>query len=320
MKKLTFLFVTFMVLSSHDMFLKMGTYFLEPNTDVTIELFNGTFEKSENTIDRNRMIDASLIGNGTRTVVDTSLWTESGETTILNFTTGEPGTWVAGLSTKAKNIELAATDFNNYLEHDGVLDMIEQRELDDTEGEDAIEKYSKHVKAIFQVGDQKTEDWKTELGYPIEFVPLQNPYEIKPGEQLEVKLLSKGQVLPHQLIYVGSTQGSHSHSHGEDSDHVHDEDAGEGHHHDATQLRTNTNGIVTMDITNEGLWYLRTIHMVLSEEEGLTHESNWATLTFEVGHGHNHIGGLSHRTRNSLIVLVGFLLIAGLYVRFKGRS
>lgn len=319
MKKLIFVFITLIVLSGHDMFLKMGTYFLEPNTNATIELFNGTFELSENTIDRNRMIDVSLVGNGERTVVDTSQWIEKGNTTILNFKTGEPGTWVAGLSTKARNIELNAEDFNEYLEHDGVLDMIEYRKQNNTVEDDAIEKYSKHVKAIFQVGDQKTDDWKAILGYPIEFVPLQNPYGLKPGGKLDVKLLSKGQALSNQLVYVGSTIGEHSHEYSKDDDHSHDDETGEGHHHDATQLRTDKNGNVSMDIENEGQWFLRTIHMVLSEEEGLTHESNWATLTFEVGHGHSHVGGARYHTRNSLILILGFLLIAGVFIWFKSR-
>jgi hypothetical protein len=38
----------------------------------------------------------------------------------------------------------------------------------------------------------------------------------------------------------------------------------------------------------KGTWYLRTIHLVHSEEKGLTHESNWATLSFAIGEGHSH--------------------------------
>ncbi|MBO6533930.1 MAG: DUF4198 domain-containing protein, partial [Muricauda sp.] len=84
---------------SHDMFLKLDNYFLEPNTQATIQLFNGTFEKSENVIDRNRMLDVSLVGNGQRIQVDSTQWTERDSITFLNFTTGSPGTWVAGVST-----------------------------------------------------------------------------------------------------------------------------------------------------------------------------------------------------------------------------
>ena len=275
----------FIIFSSHDMFLKMGTYFLQPNTPSTIKLFNGTFDKSENIIARSRMNDVSLVGDDTRIKMDTSQWTEMDNITILNFKTGEAGTWVAGVSTNPNDIELTAQEFNEYLEHDGVLDILEWRKQNNALDKNAIEKYSKHVKAIFQVGDKKTDDWQTVLGYPIEFVPMTNPYIAHAGDELKVKLLWKGQPLSNQLVYVGSDAEGHSHDH--DEGHEYDE-AEETHHHDATQLRTDANGIVTMNLANEGQWYLRTIHMEHVQEVGLTHESNWATLTFEVGHEHSH--------------------------------
>ncbi|MEL6721003.1 MAG: DUF4198 domain-containing protein, partial [Bacteroidota bacterium] len=200
MKKMSLLAVAFLLFSSHDMFLKQKTHFLVPNTDSSIELFNGTFAESENIITRDRMIDVSLVGNGERIRVDTSQWTDKGNTTVLNFTTGEAGTWVAGVSTKARNIEMTGEAFNGYLEHDGVLDMLTWRKENDALEEDAVEKYSKHVKTIFQVGDTRTEDWKTVLGYPIEFIPLSNPYDLKIGEELAVKLLFQGEPLANQLV------------------------------------------------------------------------------------------------------------------------
>ena len=280
MKQYILLTLAFMVFSSHDMYLKLDTYYLEPETDVRVMLYNGTFEKSDNIITRDRMTDVSLVGNDTRVRLDTSQWTEEGDVTILNFRTGKPGTWVAGVSTAARNIEMDADAFNSYLEHDGVLDMIELRKAEGKMNDPAIERYSKHVKAIFQVGDQLTNDWQTPLGYPIEFVPMDNPSDMHPGHAMTFKLLWKDQPLGNQLVYVGSAHGEHS------DDHHHHGD--EDHHHDMTQLRTDANGMVAIDIAHEGVWYLRTIHLTELEEEGLTHESNWATLTFEVGEGHSH--------------------------------
>ncbi len=356
MKKLVILFAAFVLFSSHDMFLKMGTYFLQPNTPATIKLFNGTFDKSENVIARKRMADVSLLGNGVRTKPDTTAWTEIDTTiTVLNFKTGEAGTWVAGLSTHPNNIELTAEEFNEYLEHDGVIDMLEWRKANNALGEKAVEKYSKHVKAIFQVGDTKTNDWQTALGYPIEFVPMSNPYDLKPGDVLQVKLLRNGQPLPNQLVYAGSDgaadghshegekahahEGEHehadghghdhdeAHAHDHDKDHDHEAEAEAEHHHDATQLRTDANGIVSLTAASEGQWYLRTIHMTASQEPGLTHESNWATLTFEVGHGHSHEDGShSHDEGHSHGIpawaywLGGLAVVVGLFFWWRSRK
>ncbi|MEL7247102.1 MAG: DUF4198 domain-containing protein [Bacteroidota bacterium] len=291
MKKLIIAFVALILFSSHDMYLKLDSYFLQPDTAASIKLYNGTFSTSENTIDRNRMLDVSLVGNGERWSIDTTQWREEAGMTILDFTTAGAGTWVAGVSTRARNIEMEAASFNDYLEHDGVLDMLNSRKENGELEEDAIEKYSKHVKTIFQVGNKSTNDWQTVLGYPIEFVPLTNPYHLHAGEALNARLLWQGEPLANQLVYVGTDEETHDHDH----DHSHGE---EGHTHSAVaQIRTNEQGEFYAKVPHDGHWYLRTIHLVKSEEEGLTHESNWATLTFEVGHSHvdgDHSHGEGH--------------------------
>ncbi|WP_226789109.1 DUF4198 domain-containing protein [Polaribacter porphyrae] len=202
MRKKIFAALCILIFCSHDMYLKLDTFFLQPNTESTIQLFNGTFNKSENVIDRDRMLDASLVGDGNRIKVEDKQWTEKDSTTILNFNSGKAGTWVAGVSTKPRNFTMTAEKFNNYLKHDGIKDALLQREQNGTLNDEAVEKYSKHVKAIFQVGNEKTKDWNTLFGYPIEFIPLENPYEKYTGDILQVKLLRDGKPLQNQLVYA----------------------------------------------------------------------------------------------------------------------
>ena len=306
------------------MYLKLDTYFLQPNTDATIQLFNGTFERSDNVIDRDRMIDASLLGNGDRITVNDDQWTEENNITFLNFQTGNPGTWVAGVSTAPRSIEMDADAFNTYLEHEGILDMKQWRTDNNALDSAAVEKYSKHVKTIFQVGDTRTDDWQKELGYPIEFIPLENPYLLNTGDQLNFKLLFKGQPLANQLVYADYRTSAHGHHHHHDdtSAHNHNHDDAD-HNHDGTdesaahthtsgqQLRTNSEGIATANITAGGIWYLQTIHLVNTEEEGFTHESNWTTLTFEVTHRHLYDGVSWY------LYLLGGILLVGLVVWFR---
>ena len=51
-------------LSGHTMFLKLDSYFLEPNSRATVQLINGEWELSENVITRDRMLDVSIVGPG----------------------------------------------------------------------------------------------------------------------------------------------------------------------------------------------------------------------------------------------------------------
>jgi uncharacterized GH25 family protein len=343
--KLIYFFTAFTLLCSHDLFLKMETYFLEPNQETTLFLYNGTFEKSENIIIRDRMLDASMVAHDKREPIKAEQWQDKDSTiTLLNFNTKKAGTYVAGVSTKARNIELTADKFNSYLEHDGVLDILEQRKKDSTLDQDAVESYQKHVKAIFQVGDVKTNDWKTELGYPIEFIPQDNPYEQYSGDTLAVKLFLDGKPLANQLVYDNHVQGDEAHSYDHENAHSHNSASGEDHTHghdnnahshdsasdeDHThthgqELRTNDQGEVFVNLPQDGIYYLRTIYMVQTpEDEVLTHQSKWATLSFEVTHKHDSTTH-THDDEDGIpiwIFVLGSIVVIGLlFFMFRKKS
>ena len=255
---------------AHDMFLVVPDHDVPAGSETTLSLYNGTFDKSENTIDRERMIDVSVIdGAGDVTHPGEDQWTEDGNITVLKFPTVVPGTYVVGLSTSAKVIELSAEDFNDYLRHDGVLDVLEAREKDGTLGEPAAELYSKHVKTILQVGGEASDNYSERLGYPIEIVPLANPAELTAGDALEILVLHDGESAGGQLVYA-SYAGYHDHD-------------ASGTHREAVTVRTDEAGKATIGLTRAGRWYIRLIRMLPSAEEGTDYVSNWATLTFEVG-------------------------------------
>ncbi|EAS19786.1 conserved hypothetical protein [Flavobacteria bacterium BBFL7] len=361
MRKLTFsLILLIVLLCSHDLYIKMDTYFFSPNSPATLSLYNGTFEKSENIITRDRMLDASIVGNGDRVAISSDQWKDQDSTiTQLTFNTGQSGTYVAGVSTAPRSIELTAQKFNSYLEHDGVTDMLETRKKKELMDQPATEKYEKHVKAIFQVGDEKSTDWNQVLGYPIEFIPMENPYHKNTGDDLQVKLLLNGQPLTNQLVFAHhnnnpaghshkETTQNHSHNgttHSHDNNEVHQQDHSHTHgekttshqhaineeqphtHTDGQQLRTDDHGMVTVKLPEDGLYYIRTIYMVESEEEGFTHHSRWATLTFETTHKHDastHTHNHDHEEESGIptwVFILGSILVVGiLFLVFQKKS
>ncbi len=308
------------LLSSHDMYLKLNNYFLEPFSHATVELFNGTFEKSENVIDRDRMIDVSIVQNGSKVSPSEKSWYEKDSITYLNFKTEDVGTYVIGLSTKARTIEMDAEAFNDYLKHDGVLDLLAKRELEGTLDTDAKELYSKHVKTIVQVGDKKTEDWKTPLNYPIEFIPLGNPYDLALGDSLSVQLIFKEAPLANQLVYLGHKAVATEHTH-DGTTHTHESEASH-EHNDLKQLRTDEQGVVAFAFDKEGVWFLRTIHMASLENSEYTHESNWATLTFASGTepAHEHEEEIHQEIPTYYFILGSILLIAIMFFYYRSRG
>ncbi|MEM9380399.1 MAG: DUF4198 domain-containing protein [Planctomycetota bacterium] len=255
--------------AAHDLFLELESHRLAARTPVTIALVNGTFGTSDNVIARDRMVDVSLVGPANRREhLAEELWRDEGVTTMLDLTTGAPGSYVLGVSTAPRGIEMDAEAFHRYLKHDGVLDVLEQRTAAGLLDQPARERYSKHVKTILRVGGEASGAFDAVLGYPVEIVPLRDPLSLELGEELPVRVLRDREPLANQLVYA-----SHERFHG------HDE---EGAHIEAFRGRTDATGLTTVPLDASGRWYVRLIHMTEAPEDDVDYESLWATLTFEV--------------------------------------
>jgi hypothetical protein len=259
------LFFLMLILSSHELFLKSDSYFLQNGEPAELFLFNGTFDKSENAITTDRIIGAQIHGTNFDFEPKDSDYAIRENVTYLKFTPGEDGTYAAGISTLPRMIELGPKEFKEYLEHEGLEDMIAERKEKGLENQSVREKYSKHVKAVLQVGGTRTDHFSKEFGYPIEFVPVKNPYTLKVGDRATFKLLFNGKPLAGQGVHISSRK--------------------DGVDPFAKEIpsRTDDKGLVSFEITETGHWYVATIHMVESTETDVEYESNWATITFEVG-------------------------------------
>lgn len=249
-------------IKAHDLFLKLDSYVLTPNQKVTVSLMNGTFLESEGAVHRERMQDVSVISPSGVSHPAMEAFRDDGNTTLLDLQTSEAGTYVVAISTKTREIELKAADFNDYLKHDGIPDMLAQRKKDKELEKDIKERYSKHVRAIFQVGNAFTEDYKKLLGYLVEIIPQQNPYKLKVGQTLDVLCTLDGKPLINQYLLAGRELN------GQVSSEI--------------GYRTDKNGVAKIRLSNKGKWYVKFINMTPVKNADINYESKWATLTFEI--------------------------------------
>lgn len=249
-------------LFAHELFIKLERYFVEPGAALRIPVLNGTFTASENGIARSRVRDLSVVGPAGRLFLDTAAWHPESTVTVLAVDVGDAGTYVVGASLRPSVISLTAAQFNEYLEHDGIPDILALRRERGELERPARERYHKHVKAVFQAGDRRTESFATVLGYPAELVPLANPYGLAVGADLRVRALVDGKPAHNQLIHWG----------GETAAGPVRERSG----------RTDHDGVIRIRVDRAGLWYVRFIHMVPIAGGDVDYESKWATLTFAV--------------------------------------
>lgn len=250
---------------AHEMFLRPEAALQQPDSDQVVRLINGTFDKSENSISRDRMADVSIVAHGNVTKPPVGNWSDDASSSYLKYRTGKAGTYVIGVSTRPKLITMSPQDFIAYLQHDGVLDTLAAFEKENKLTQ-VRERYSKHVRAVVQVGDRKTGDFVRPLGHPVEIVLDQNPYELKFGKDLSFRVLFKGKPLANQLVRA-SYEGFHGHD-------------ASGGHINSYQLRTDKDGRAGFLLNNKAAWYISLIHMEKIKDPEADYESNWATVTF----------------------------------------
>jgi uncharacterized GH25 family protein len=249
-------------LFAHDLFIKLHSYFLKPGAAVKVPVLNGTFTSSENAIERRRIADLSLVTPAGRTALDTTAVSARGDSTFLAIRLGGPGTYVLGISTRPSEIALAGKQFTDYLREEAVPDILDDRARAGISADSARERYSKHVKAVFQVGTEYTSSFATPLGYPAELVPLDNPYALKRGGSLRVRALVDGRAVAGQAVLTGGRTRT-------------------GARIAARELRTNAEGVAEVPLTARGQWYVKFIRMTPADGNHRDYESKWATLTFE---------------------------------------
>jgi uncharacterized GH25 family protein len=251
------------VAAAHDMFLKPTRYFAPENSEVRVRVLNGTFTRSENSIARSRLADASVIMPTRRVQLDTAEWSVTGDTSTFHIHTRGAGTYVIGASTRPSIIALSGDDFNLYLKDDGIPDVLEARTRSGELGKAVKERYHKHIKSMVQVGNARSDHYATVLGYPAEIVPMENPYAVNAGGTLRVKTMVDGKAAANQFVLYGGLTTEETII-------------------EPKSVRSNAEGVASVPLSRAGTWYIKFINMTRVQKDTVDYESKWATLTFQV--------------------------------------
>jgi hypothetical protein len=253
------------LLAAHDLFLIPEQYFLAPGAGTLVRVLNGTYEKSENAVSRDRLASLSLASGGRTVALPVSAWRENGARSELRLGTAAAGTYVLGASIRPNVLAMEGKAFNQYLTEEGITSVLEARRRAGALDARARERYSKHVKTIVQVGDARTADFATILGYPAEIVPVDQPYARVPGDLLRLRCLVDGKPVAGLTVIAGGAGTGASPTRIE-----------------PVSYTTSADGITTIRLTTAGRWYAKFVHMAPVRGGDVDYESQWATLTFEV--------------------------------------
>lgn len=176
----------------------------------------------------------------------------------------QPGTHLVALATNQAFLTLDADKFTAYLREEGLTDVLARRQREGTTGQPGREAYQRCAKTLVQAGPvliAPDTACRRVIGLPLELVPEQNPYQLRPGASLTVRVLAAGQPVPGALVQIWRhTPGQPVH---------------------VSKIYSNQNGRILFRLTSPGRYLLSTLRMrPATDPQTADWQTVWSSLTF----------------------------------------
>jgi uncharacterized GH25 family protein len=200
---------------------------------------------------------------------DFSMTTAAGREPIISVLGDDPaasiqleaGQALLGYQSVRSFVELDAEKFNNYLEHEGIEFIREERRRRGEDNDPAPEYFVRCAKALLQSDVEGKSVYAKELGYTLELIPLDDPYLLIHGDTLGFQLLYRGEPAEGLLVQAFTREQP-----------------------DAIQkVRTNAAGRAEVLLSRPGTWFIKAVQIqpIMGDPKALW-QSYWASYLFTV--------------------------------------
>jgi uncharacterized GH25 family protein len=245
-------------LFAHDLWIEPTTFSPEPGQLVGVRLRVG-----ENLLGDPVPRDPALINQfvvedaaGRRPVVG-----RNGADPAGFLPVGMPGLLVIGYRSNPSAVELAADKFNQYLKEEGLDAIAALRARRNEIGATAHELFSRCAKSLVLSGSPIEPQGDRPLGLTLELVAERNPYAVRAGEDLPVRLTYEDRPLAGALVVAINRLNPSG----------------------KLAARTDNDGRVRFRLRPGGMWLVKAVHMVPAPAGSKARwVSFWASLTFEM--------------------------------------
>jgi uncharacterized GH25 family protein len=243
---------------AHDVWIEPTTFSPEPGQLVGVRLRVG-----ENLLGDSLLRDPALVNQfvfvdatGRKPVVG-----RAGDDPAGSLRVAMPGLLVIGYRSNPSAVELAAEKFNQYLKEEGLDAVAALRARRNETGAGARELFSRSAKSLVLAGSPSGAQGDRLLGFTLELVAERNPYAIRAGQDLPVRLTYQNRPLAGALVVAMNSLNPSQ----------------------KLAARTDNDGRVRFRLRPGGMWLVKAVHMVRAPARtNAEWESFWASLTFEL--------------------------------------
>ena len=177
-----------------------------------------------------------------------------------------PGLLVIGYNSNPSAVELTPEKFNQYLKEEGLDAVAAMRARRNETGAKAHELFSRCAKSLVLSGSAAEGQSDKALGFTLELVAERNPYAMRAGEELPVRLMYENRPLAGALVVAMNRLNPA----------------------EKLSARTGQDGRVRFRLRPGGMWLIKAVHMIPAPTgSNAEWASYWASLTFEPGGSRN---------------------------------
>ena len=243
---------------THDFWLEPSSFRLEPGGMVHFRLRVGEHFIGD-PLPRDAAMIAQFIAAGPKEIRPVP--GQHGRDPAGMLSIAESGLIVVGYRSRHSTAEQTPKAFDAYLAEEG-LDRVAAIRATRTSSSGVIrELFSRCAKVLLVAGPVSGSAQDRILGFTLEIVAEKNPYGLRAGQHLPVRLLYDGQPLEGTLVVAMNRQDPSA----------------------RVQARSNREGRVSLPLSRGGVWMIKAVHMIpAAAKSGAEWESFWASLIFEL--------------------------------------
>jgi hypothetical protein len=169
------------------------------------------------------------------------------------------GLVVVGYHSLPSSVDLTPEKFTQYVREEGLEDVARWRAARGVENRGGRDSYTRCAKSLLMAGEPSDAQHDRALGLPLELVAQSNPYALREGTPLRVRLTYLQRALAGTLVVAVNKR----------------------HPQEKLSARTDRNGLVSLPVTPGGTWLIKAVHMVpAAAGVDADWSSYWASLTF----------------------------------------
>lgn len=247
-------------LAAHDLWIEPSGFTPPPGTRMAVRLRIGQlFQGDPFPRDPTLLVRFAVVGAGEEPIPGVPGTDPAGY-----LVTGRPGLYQLVYTSRHATVELEAAKFEKYLAEEGLETIAALRARRGQSAAPAREIYSRCAKSLIAVGGDPGSGVDRVLGLTLELVPERNPYTLRAGQELPVRLLYGGAPLAGaRVAALRKDQPSRQ-----------------------VAARTDAQGRVRLPLAGPGVWMIKAVHMIPAPPgSGADWESFWASLTFALPAG-----------------------------------